>query len=133
MNRLTIGMLATEVGVTVETIRYYQRRRLLTEPQRPLSGFRNYSAEDLKRIRFIKRAQELGFSLREIQELLDLRVESRSVCAQVERKTERKIQDIDGKIKSLKQIRAALVKLKQSCQTSSPVDGCPVLEALKKD
>ncbi|MGH9857009.1 MAG: MerR family DNA-binding protein, partial [Acidobacteriota bacterium] len=71
-----------------------------TKPVRPASGFRKYSAQDLQRIRFIKRAQELGFSLKEIQDLLSLRGDSRSACAQVERKTQSKIQDIDRKIKS---------------------------------
>jgi MerR family copper efflux transcriptional regulator len=132
MNQLTIGRLATQAGVNVETIRYYQRRQLLSKPQRPSSGFRSYSKEDIQRIRFIKRAQELGFSLKEIQELLNLRVDSRSACAQVESKTDMKIQDIDGKIQTLKQIRIALVKLKNSCRTSAPLAGCPVLEALEK-
>jgi MerR family copper efflux transcriptional regulator len=132
MNQLTIGKLALEAGVNVETIRYYQRRRLLSKPQRPAAGFRSYTEQDLQRIRFIKRAQELGFSLKEIQELLNLRVDSRSACAQVESKADRKIQDIDGKIKSLKQIRGALLKLKNSCQSTAPLAGCPVLEALEK-
>ena len=132
MSQLTIGKLALKAGVNVETIRYYQRRRLLSKPQRPASGFRSYSGEDIQRIRFIKKAQELGFSLKEIQELLNLRVDSQFACTQVENKTDDKIQDIDGKIKTLKQIRAALIKLKNSCRTSAPLTRCPVLEALEK-
>src|SRR5262245_29305643 len=109
MNGLTIGKLAFKAGVNVETIRYYQRRRLIVRPARPASGFRNYSAEDLQRIRFIKRAQELGFSLKEIQELLSLQADSHFACRQVESKTENKIQDVDRKIKRLKEIRSALL------------------------
>ena len=67
MNQFTIGKLPNGAGVNIETIRYYQRRRLLQKPQRPSSGFRNYTQEDLRRIRFIKHAQQLGFSLQEIQ------------------------------------------------------------------
>jgi Hg(II)-responsive transcriptional regulator len=133
MTRLTIGRLAAEAGVNVETVRYYQRRDLLSKPKRPSSGFRTYSAEDLHRIRFIMRAKDLGFTLSEIQELLNLRVDSRSACVEIVTKTEFKIQDIDRKIKSLKQIRSALVRLKQSCQTSSIKGGCPILETLDKD
>ena len=132
MNQLTIGKLAHQAGVNIETIRYYQRRRLLQKPQRPSSGFRNYTQEDLRRIRFIKHAQQFGFSLKEIQELLTLRVVSRSACAQVENKTEQKIQDVDRKIKSLQKIRRALVTLKNSCRTNPSSAECPVLEALEQ-
>jgi MerR family mercuric resistance operon transcriptional regulator len=83
MEILTIGQLAKQAGVNIETIRYYERQGLLPEPPRRASGYRQYSAEFVKRIQFIKRAQTLGFSLKEIAELLDLRIESDTACDQV--------------------------------------------------
>ncbi len=93
--RLTIGELAKRAAVNRETVRYYERRRLLPRPSRSVSGYRIYSEDALKRLRFIRHAKALGFSLREIRELLALRVNSVGACAKVQERTATKIADID--------------------------------------
>ena len=101
METLTIGQLAKDAGVNIETIRYYERRGLIPEPPRRKSGYRQYGSDFVLRIQFIKRAQELGFSLNEIDELLALRVDSGTACSEVKHHAEAKIADIEGKIKTL--------------------------------
>src|SRR6266446_3467449 len=98
MEGLTTARLAHEGGVNVETIRYYERHGLLPKPPRTPSGYRVFSDEAVTRLRFIKHAQDLGFSLREIKELLSLRVKPGSSCSDVRRKAEAKITDVDQKI-----------------------------------
>src|SRR5688572_27027868 len=98
MNVLTIGQLAKRAGVNLETIRYYERRGLLSEPPRRASGYRQYRPDVVARIRFIKRAQELGFSLNEIHELLSLRVEAATVCSDVKQRAEAKVAEIEQKM-----------------------------------
>ena len=130
MEDLTIGRLAQEAGVHVETFRYYERRRLLAKPPEPVSGFRVYPVEAVRRIRFIKRAQELGFSLREIGDLLSLKASPRSRCADVQTRAEAKIGEIEEKIRSLRSMKAALDKLVKQCGGKAPVTECAILEAL---
>ncbi len=130
MDGMTIGRLAREAGVHVETVRYYERRRLLERPPEPSSGYRIYSRKAIRRIRFIKRAQELGFSLREIAELLSLRAEPRRRCADVQARAEAKIGEIEEKIHTLGSMKKALGKLVQECTGRRSVTECPVLEAL---
>ncbi len=130
MDGMTIGRLAREAGVHVETVRYYERRRLLERPPEPSSGYRIYSRKAIRRIRFIKRAQELGFSLREIAELLSLRAEPRRRCADVQARAEAKIGEIEGKIHTLGSMKKALGKLVQECAGRQSVTECPILEAL---
>jgi MerR family mercuric resistance operon transcriptional regulator len=96
------------------------------------SGYREYSPEDVFRIKFIKRAQELGFTLKEISELLDLRVDSKTTCAKVKKQADSKISDIEEKIRLLKKMKAALGKLASSCQEHEPHGGCPILEYLNE-
>ena len=110
---LSIGRLAAEAGVNVETIRYYQRRGLLTEPPRPRSGQRRYRPELTKRVRFIKRAQVLGFTLEEIAGLL--RFEEVRACAETRQLAQRKLQIIDSKLADLKAMRKALAGLVRQC------------------
>src|SRR6516164_9728627 len=98
---LTIGRLAKEAGVNLETVRYYERRGLLQRPPRSASGYRLFPADAARRLRFIRRAQELGFSLAEIRELLSLRVSPTAKRVDVRKRVEAKIADIDAKIKSL--------------------------------
>jgi MerR family transcriptional regulator, copper efflux regulator len=127
--RLTIGRVAKLSGVGVETIRYYQREGILKEPARSESGtFREYSVDVIRRIRFIKRAQELGFSLREIVELLNLRSSGRSTCGTVKERASLKILEVDQKIEDLQRIRAALANVKRVCSRSQPTTSCPILE-----
>jgi MerR family mercuric resistance operon transcriptional regulator len=128
--KLTISRVATEGGVSVETIRYYQRRGLLAEPPKPVGGYRNYPKEIVKRIRFIKRAQALGFSLEEVAELLQLDVED--ACAKSCDLAERKLVVIDQKIAELAAMRRALAKLMAACDKKSRRGACPIMAALKR-
>ena len=130
---LTIGRLANVTGINLETVRYYERRGLLPKPPRTASGYRMFPPEARQRIRFIKRAQDLGFSLQEIRELLALRVSPRTSTTEIRRRAEAKIVDIEGKIKTLNSMRKALLKLTQSCPGCIPVSECPILEGLDGD
>jgi Hg(II)-responsive transcriptional regulator len=131
METLTIGQLAKSAGVNVETVRYYERRGLIPEPSRRASGYRQYTRDYAARIRFIKRAQELGFSLNEIAELLALRVGSDTVCSDVKQRAEVKIDNIDAKIQTLKQMKQALVTLVAVCNENGITSECPILETLE--
>lgn len=132
---LTIGTVAEQSGVSIETIRYYERRGLLPAPPRTASGYRQYTPDAVQRLRFIKRAQELGFSLEEIRELLDLRVHrtSTSACEAVERKTQAKIALVDRKIRQLERMKASLDRLARACRKREPTGQCPVLETLEDE
>ncbi len=133
MSYLTTGRLAKEAGVNVETIRYYEKRGLLPKVPRKASGYRLWPKETVKRIRFIKHAQELGFSLREISELLSLRLNESTSCAEIKRVADEKIMDIDKKIRSLRRIKMALQRLSRTCPGKGPVSECPILEAFDKE
>ncbi len=133
MENLTIGQLARRARVNIETIRYYERRGLMPEPPRRESGYRQYSQTDVARIQFIKGAKELGFSLKEILELLSLRVDPQTTCGDVKRRTEDKIGDIEQKIKDLKRMRMALATLAAACKEEGPSSACPILEALNSE
>lgn len=131
METLTIGQLAKNAGVNIETIRYYERRGLIPEPPRRESGYRQYTPEFVTRIQFIKRAQELGFSLNEIAELLALRVDSETACSEVRQHAEVKIANIEGKIQTLQQMKQALKALVVVCNENGTTSECPILEALE--
>ena len=126
---MRIGEVALRAGVNVQTLRYYERRGLLREPARSPSGYRQYDADAVRVIRFIKRAQELGFSLREVEELLQLRANKRAKCADVMATALAKLDDIDRKVRSLQSMRQALKGLVASCKNGASLD-CPILEAL---
>jgi len=130
-SELSIGRLAAEAGVNVETIRYYQRRGLLEEPQKPLNGQRRYPAELTKRVRFIKRAQVLGFTLEEIAGLLQL--EEANACAETRELAGRKLQIIESKLADLTAMRKALAKLVRQCDSPGGNLGCPIIHALATD
>jgi MerR family mercuric resistance operon transcriptional regulator len=130
MKPLTIGQVARESGVGVETIRFYEREGLIGKPQRRPSGYRQYEPEILRRIGFIQRAKELGFSLREVGELLSLRVRRGHSCADVRARAVAKIVEIDAKIAVLERMRAALERLSAACVGRGPVSECPILDAL---
>src|SRR5712691_401055 len=127
---MTIGEVANAAGVGVETVRFYERKRLIAQPQRPTSGRRNYDEEAAKRIRFIRRAQELGFSLSEVKQLLDLRLDPRRDCSEVKAEAESKIAAIDARITSLRRIRKSLQSLASSCSGEGPTSTCPILEVI---
>ena len=130
MPTLTRGEVATEAGVNIETLRYYERRGLVPKPPRSVSNYRLYSEDTVRRVCFVKRAQELGFSLKEIKELLSLRATPKARCSDVRRQAEDKIQNIDGKIRTLRNMRKALSRLVDQCSGSGPVTACPILDAL---
>lgn len=132
---LTIGKLASASGVSVETIRFYERKGILKQPRKQ-GAFRHYPDEYIARVQFIKRSQELGFTLKESKELLDLRIKNQSKCSDVLSKTEEKILEIDQKIKDLKQMKKSLQGLANCCEdTSLPLSECPILECfmVRKD
>ena len=111
---MTIGKVAKLAGVGVETIRFYEREGLLNKPKRKASGYRLFGPEVVNRIRFIKNVKELGFSLKEIRELLFLRVDSRATAAEVKKRVDSKIDQIDTRISDLKRVRNALAQLSRS-------------------
>ena len=127
---LTIGEVAKRSGIGLETVRFYERKGLIEEPPRTDSGYRQYPKDVVGRIRFIKRAKELGFSLKEISELLSLRVDPGTTCADVRKQTELKLTDVEEKIRALRRIKTALKKLAASCVGTGPTSECPILEAL---
>jgi len=131
MRTLTIGELANAAGVNVQTIRYYERRGLLPEPARRPSGYREYPESDIARIGFIRRAQTLGFTLREIGELLELRMTPGTTPDQVRERVDAKIDDVDAKIAELERIRGALTQLAGACEVHGPLGECPFIEALE--
>jgi MerR family transcriptional regulator, copper efflux regulator len=133
MKPLTIGQVARQAGVGVETVRFYERQGLLEEPSRRESGYRQYPEDVVARLRFIKRAKELGFSLKEIKELLALRVDPATTCAEVKRQAEAKIADIEARIASLLRMKKALVRLTAVCRGQGPTSECPILDALDKE
>src|SRR6266404_4855005 len=130
MEILSIGQVARRAGVGVETVRFYEREGLLEEPPRRTSGYRQYSEEVVKRIGFIKRAKELGFSLKEITELLLLRVDAQTSCDEVKQRTEAKIVEVERKLVELQRMRQALLQVHSLCTGSGPTGRCPMLEAL---
>jgi len=125
--RLTIGRLAKAAEVNIETIRYYQRIALLTEPAKPLEGYRIYPVETITRIRFIKRAQQLGFKLQEIAELLQM---GDGQCSDVRERAEKKRQQINQQISDLEKLRITLDTLINNCQRDSDSGHCPIIETL---
>jgi MerR family mercuric resistance operon transcriptional regulator len=132
MESLRIGQLAQRAGVGVETVRFYEREGLISEPPRRPSGYRDYPLETVARIVFIRRAKELGFTLKEIHELLELRVRPRRNCSQVKQSADAKITDIDGKIAALRRMRRALKDLTKACEKRTLTTECPILASLGK-
>ncbi|HXF94988.1 MAG TPA: MerR family DNA-binding protein [Gemmatimonadales bacterium] len=133
MTALTIGQVAAAAAVNVQTIRYYERRGLMTPLRRTPSGYRQYAGDAVSRLRFIKHAQELGFSLEEIHELLGLRVRHAAACGPVERKTRQKIAVVEQKIRDLQRLKRTLERLAAACAARRPTDDCPILQALEDD
>lgn len=133
MGGLRIGQVAHAAGVNIETIRYYERCGLLADPGRRESGYRAYPPDTVARVQFIKRAQQLGFTLREIAGLLALRVDAETTCDQVREQAEAKLVEIDAKIADLQQIRGALARLAAACAQGGPAGECPLLDALEHE
>jgi MerR family mercuric resistance operon transcriptional regulator len=132
MKPMTIGQVARRAGVGVETVRFYERRGLLDEPTRKASGYRQYGEDVVARLRFIRRGKELGFSLREIAELIALRFDPATTCAAVKERARAKVEDIEAKIRDLQAMKKALLQLTASCQGQGPLSQCSILEALDR-
>jgi MerR family mercuric resistance operon transcriptional regulator len=130
-SRITIGKLAEAAGVGVETIRFYQRSGLLPEPDRPVSGYREYRQADVERIRFIKRAQTLGFTLEDIRGLLDL--DGPQTCISTHDLALNKLHLVEGKIADLEAIRDALQQMVRQCELKHKRGTCPIIESLVQD
>ena len=131
MDRLTIGKVANNAGVGVETVRFYYRKGLIKQPSRPASGgFRVYPLETVQRIRFIRQAQELGFSLGEIKDLLALRAIPSSDCSKVRNQAQIKLDEVNRKIGQLKRMGKALDQLIAACPGKGALQGCSIMEAM---
>ncbi len=132
MRDMTIGRAAREAGVGVETIRFYERKGLIDQPPKPaFSGFRVYPDDVVERVRFIRQAQELGFSLKETGELLSLRADPATDCAEVRAQAEVKLGDVEAKIARLERIKGALDRLIAACPGQGAVRACSIIEALE--
>jgi Hg(II)-responsive transcriptional regulator len=130
MLSLTIGQMARQAGVGIDTVRFYERQGLLAEPPRRASGYRDYSAESLRRLRFIRRAKALAFSLREIRELLALHASSAAGCAEAATLAREKLAAVEAKIRGLEAVRQGLEELAAACERRTATESCPLLEAL---
>ena len=130
MIRMTIGQVAKLTGVSIETIRYYEKEGLITEPERSPSGYRQYPEETIKRVLFIQRAKEVGFTLKEINDLLTLQNEPRACCGDFLSRATMKLKQIDEQIRELQRMKNALQGLTRECVSDSGLDDCPILDAL---
>ena len=128
---LTIGGVANASGVGVETVRFYEREGLVDRPERPARGHRQYPLSVVGRIRFIRRAQDLGFTLREIRELIALGEATTADCHEVCRLAQGKIDEIDRKVADLSKMRSVLDGLRSSCERRGQVSTCAILESLQ--
>ena len=129
MQQLTIGQVAEEAGVGVETVRFYQRSGLIPEPPRRGTAHRRYSPDAVARIRFIRGAQNLGFSLKEIEDLMALRIEPGASKSEVKAQAELKVAEIERKMRDLQRMRDTLLRLMGACDGMGSLDDCPILEA----
>ena len=128
LSDLTIGVLASQAGVNVETIRFYQRRGLVRKPARPNGGVRRYAAVDLGRVRFIKSAQHLGFTLDEVAQLLKL--EDGAHCDEARAQAQHKLVDVRARLAGLQSMELALAELVDRCGATEGNVRCPLIEAL---
>lgn len=133
LNGLTIGKLAKQTGLGIETVRFYEKQGLISKPPRTASNYRIYPAEEIVKLRFIKRAKSLGFSLNEIKELLSICRDPHATKADVKQRTARKLVDITQRIQDLTRMRDALRQLASTCDGHGSLTDCPILEALVAD
>ena len=127
---MQIGQLAQQSGVAIDTVRYYERQGLLPPPTRRASGYRQYGPQDISRLRFIRRAKDLGFSLQEIQDLLRLSDNQDADRAEVRALAQHRLADIERKLRELESMRATLANLVSHCSGHGSLDGCPIIESL---
>jgi MerR family mercuric resistance operon transcriptional regulator/MerR family gold-responsive transcriptional activator of gol and ges genes len=131
--QLMIGQLARVIGVNIQTIRYYERLKLLGPSARRPSGYRLYSHQEARRLRFIKNAQALGFTLREVAELLTLRVTSAARCGDVQERAQAKLVQVESKVEDLQALAHALKTLIRACRVGRPSGSCPILSSLDNE
>ena len=130
---LKIGEVAERGGVNLQTIRYYEREKLLPEPPRLASGYRVYPDHTVRRVRFIKRAQEIGFTLAEIRGLLAIRIDADRDSSEVRTLAQAKITDIEKKIQTLQLMKEVLSRITERCSGCGPASECPILESIDSD
>lgn len=131
MTALRIGEVAKHAGIGIETVRFYEREGLLEEPARRASGYRQYDRQAVAVLRFIRRAKELGFTLKEIKSLLRLQLDDSATRADVREQARDKVANIEAKIADLQRMKDSLVKLIRKCSGHGTTQGCPILEALQ--
>ena len=130
---MTIGAIARKAGVGVETVRFYEKKGLIAKPRKPMRSFRDYPADTARRIRFIRQAQEVGFSLAEIAELLALSADPGADCADVRARAKAKLDEVTAKIANLDRVAEVLRRLVTVCPGRGALDGCSILEAFAAD
>jgi MerR family copper efflux transcriptional regulator len=130
MDSLTVSQVAERGGINLQTVRYYEREGLLTPVSRNEAGYRIFSSAQVRRIRFIKRAQELGFSLKEIKDLLSLRIEAHTTQGDIRKRTRAKIAEVEQKILHLQAIHASLLRMAKDCSGCGSLKDCSILESL---
>lgn len=131
MTAMNIGEVAKRSGIGIETIRFYEREGLLLKPERRPSGYRQYDEATVERLNYIRRAKELGFTLAEVKELLELSA-AHSICEHIRQRAEKKITDIDGKIRNLQQMKRSLGKIVQRCLEKNSTEECPLVHKMKR-
>jgi Hg(II)-responsive transcriptional regulator len=129
---LKIGQVSKLSGVSIDTIRFYEKENLLTAPHRRESGYREFGSDTVERLRFIRRAKELGFSLQEINDLLGMKERSDNQCKNVRRHADRKVAEIERKIKDLRKMKRAIKKLAEHCGDGLNLKSCPIVQSLEK-
>jgi len=130
---MKIGEVATAAGVGIDAVRFYEREGLLPKPARRPSGYRDYSPDAVLDLRFIKRAKELGFSLKEISELIAIDRDPEATAGDVKKLAEEKLTDLEDKIRSLQRMKRALREVAESCPGRGPTRDCPILRSLTAD
>jgi Cu(I)-responsive transcriptional regulator len=133
MNLMTIGQIARQAGTAVATIRYYEQQGLIPPPERSPSGYRQFPPDTIKRLRFIERAKNLGFSLNDVHGLMDLEDQPAASSADVKARVINKIEEINQKLDELSRMRDSLVQLADKCDGKSDLEHCPILDCLNQD
>jgi len=128
---MTIGQVAKRAGVGVETIRFYERKGLIAQPPRLNFGFRYYSNNDVVHVRFIQKGKELGFSLKEIAELLSLEGNPQATCGDVKQRAEDKITTIEERVRDLQKMKRSLMRLTAACSGGGSIEDCPILDCFE--
>lgn len=130
---MKIGEVAAHAGVPTATVRYYERRGLIAPTERTRAGYRHYGVEAARQLRFIRHAQELGFSLDEIREMLELRIDDPDACARVEATTREKIRTVRQRLAELRRLERMLQQFVGACRRHEPAEPCPILAVLEAD